>query len=80
MLSSFLARLRSGTTAPITDDRGQPLAGSIAALERLVLGGVEQSVLIRGRSVNNPVLLFSHGGPGTSELGLMRVQFAGTGS
>ncbi len=69
----ILPRLTFATTAPITDDRGQPLTGSIAALERPTIGGVAQSVLIRGRSVDNPVLLYLHGGPGTSELGMVRL-------
>jgi pimeloyl-ACP methyl ester carboxylesterase len=36
----------------------------VATLEDVVLGGVEQSVLIRGRDVSRPVLLWLHGGPG----------------
>ena len=48
------------------------MPGSVAALERITLGGVSQSVLIRSRSVTNPVLLYLHGGPGTSELGMVR--------
>jgi pimeloyl-ACP methyl ester carboxylesterase len=67
-----VACLVPGSTSPITDARGRPLPGSIAALEMVTLGGVEQSLLIRGRNVANPVLLFLHGGPGTSELGLVR--------
>lgn len=70
---SLLSKLRFGSTAPITDDLGRSLPESVAALERPVLGGVEQSVLIRGRDVKNPVLLYLHGGPGTSELGMVRV-------
>lgn len=68
----MLARLKYGFTAPIVDSRGRRLPGSIASLERIVLGGVAQSVLIRGHSVANPVLLYLHGGPGTSELGMLR--------
>jgi pimeloyl-ACP methyl ester carboxylesterase len=61
-----------GHTAQITDVRGKPIPGSIASLEKMKLGGVEQWILIRGESITNPVLLFLHGGPGTSELGLLR--------
>lgn len=64
--------VRPGSTAPFIDGSGQPLHDSIASLERVMLGGVDQSILIRGRNVANPVLLYLHGGPGTSELGMLR--------
>lgn len=60
------------STPPITGPDGRPLPGSIASLETPSLGGVRQSVLLRGRDTANPVLLFLHGGPGTSELGILR--------
>lgn len=66
------ALLRPGSTAPIVGADGRRVAGSVAVLEKVTLGGVEQAVLLRGRSEKNPVLLFLHGGPGTSELGLVR--------
>jgi len=69
---AVLAWLRPGFTAPITSGTGKPLPGSIATLERVQLGGVAQGILIRGRDVANPVLLYLHGGPGTSELGMVR--------
>lgn len=53
-----------GRTPPIVDADGKVVPGSVASLERMQLGGVPQSVLIRGRSRTNPVLLFLHGGPG----------------
>nr|WP_171595964.1 alpha/beta hydrolase [Marinifilum caeruleilacunae] len=37
---------------------------SIASLEYIAIGGVEQSVLIRSHNKENPILLFMHGGPG----------------
>jgi pimeloyl-ACP methyl ester carboxylesterase len=37
---------------------------SVASLERIELGKLKQYVLIRSADVNNPILLFIHGGPG----------------
>ncbi len=55
-------------TPPITDAQGEVVPGSIATLQKVQLGDSEQWVSIRGKDVNNPVLLFLAGGPGGSQL------------
>jgi pimeloyl-ACP methyl ester carboxylesterase len=56
-------------TPAILGSDGKPLPGSIASLEKVKLGGVDQWLIIRGQDVNKPVLLFLSGGPGSSEAG-----------
>ncbi len=63
---------RPASTAPILGSDGEPLAGGVAELATVELGGHEQAVMIRGRSVDNPVLLYLAGGPGGTDLGAMR--------
>ncbi|MEH7095349.1 alpha/beta fold hydrolase [Neobacillus vireti] len=41
----------------------------VASLEEVVLGGNKQFILIRGENVENPLMLFLHGGPGTAQIG-----------
>jgi len=63
---------RPATTDPILGPDGQPLAGSIAELTRVEIGGHDLAMMIRGNSSDSPVLLFLAGGPGGTELGAMR--------
>ncbi|MCU0277715.1 MAG: alpha/beta hydrolase [Candidatus Nanopelagicales bacterium] len=63
---------RPASTAPIVGADGQPLAGSVAELTTIPAGQHDLHVMIRGHSLDNPVLLFLAGGPGGSEFGAMR--------
>lgn len=56
-------------TPPILTDDGKPVPNSIASLEKIKLGGVDQWLIIRGQDIHKPVLLFLSGGPGGSEAG-----------
>ncbi|RJX38538.1 alpha/beta hydrolase [Paenibacillus pinisoli] len=45
---------------------------SISVLESIDINGARHTVMIRGENRNNPILLFVHGGPGSSEIPYVR--------
>lgn len=51
---------------------GELLPGSIAEIGDYQLGGIDQWVMLRGASVDNPALVLLHGGPGFPEMRLFR--------
>jgi proline iminopeptidase len=67
-----VALIKPGTTAPILGPDGNPAPDSIAELVTVEIGGVDQVLMIRGRSIHAPVLLHLAGGPGGTDLGAMR--------
>lgn len=72
VIALMIALARPASTAPMVGS-GEPVAGSIAELETVAIGGHDQSVMIRGRSLDNPVLLYLAGGPGGTDIGAMRL-------
>ena len=72
LVALAIAIATPATTAPLTDGNGKPLSGSVAELATVPIGGHHQALMIRGRSVENPVLLHLAGGPGGTDLGAMR--------
>jgi pimeloyl-ACP methyl ester carboxylesterase len=69
----FLFVESPGSTKEFKDKQGNVIESSIAKMEYVKLGGVEQFILIRGKSINNPLLLILHGGPGNPELPMYRM-------
>ena len=63
---------RAGKTKPFRGPDGKVLPGSIAEAKYLRLGGLEQWVMIRGESLDNPPLVLLHGGPGLTETPFFR--------
>ncbi len=61
-----------GTTPPFRGPNGERVPESIAEINYLRLGGLDQWVMIRGESLANPPLILLHGGPGFSEMRLFR--------
>ncbi len=71
---AILIVLPASTPAIVMAD-GRPVPGSIASLEKVNIGGQEQWIMLRGHSVDNPVVLYLSGGPGQSDLSYSRVYF-----
>lgn len=68
---------RPASTDPIVNADGNRIPGSIAELTTVDVNGHDLTMLIRGHSTDNPVLLFLAGGPGGSEMGAMRRHLSG---
>jgi pimeloyl-ACP methyl ester carboxylesterase len=59
-------------TQPFRDAKGRIIPGSIAVMETVPVGGISQSVWLRGISRSSAALVLLHGGPGASESALFR--------
>jgi pimeloyl-ACP methyl ester carboxylesterase len=48
------------------------MSKSIVSLEKIKIGDINQWISIRGKNIDNPILLYLHGGPGTPVMPLFR--------
>lgn len=71
-LIAYLYQGRYGSTPAFRDGSGKIVQGSVAIMERLTLGGVEQFVTVRGRNSKAPILIWLYGGPGMDATGMWR--------
>ena len=70
---AILAFVTAGThTKPFVDASVKVLPNAIAEERRIIIGGVEQYVLLRGKNRKAPLLVFVHGGPGAVETPFLR--------
>lgn len=60
------------STPPFRETDGRTAPSSIASAERWHINGIDESVIIRGRRRSNPILIWLHGGPGSSETPVLR--------
>ncbi len=68
----FLSFSAKTSTPQFKDADGAIIAGSIAEERLMNLGGVDQTVYLRGRDRTAPLLVFVHGGPGATATPFLR--------
>lgn len=61
-----------GKTTPLVKLNGNPYMNGLALMEMQEIGGVYQSLILRSKDIDNPVLLYVHGGPGSPEFPFMQ--------
>ena len=61
------------STPPFRDRTGRVLPDSVAEFAWLDVNGTRQSILVRGRRRDNPLIVVLHGGPGASETPFFRI-------
>lgn len=62
ILTGVLLMMSPGKPEPFRDESGNPLPNSISEKIFVNINGVEQGMFIQGKDINNPVLLYLHGG------------------
>jgi pimeloyl-ACP methyl ester carboxylesterase len=59
----YLLIISPGKTEQYLDKFGKPIEVSISEKIFIKIGGVKQGMFIKSKNINNPVLLYVHGGP-----------------
>ena len=67
VLVGVLLAWSPGKPEPFLDENQNLLAGSSSEKLHVNINGLEQGMFIKSKDINNPVLLFVHGGPGMPE-------------
>lgn len=62
IFAGFLRVYSPGQVIPFVDSNDKPLPGSISEKIFINIGGVRQGMFFKSKDVNNPVLLYLHGG------------------
>jgi len=63
-VAGLVAKWSPGRPAPLVDDAGQKIQGSLSERVFVEINGVRQGMIIQSADPSKPVLLFLHGGPG----------------
>lgn len=63
----WLFSISPGRPAPLRDEAGQIIDGSLSERVTVQIGGIPQGMFIQSVDPSNPVILFLHGGPGMTE-------------
>ena len=63
LLTCILLVYSQGKIDPYLNNAGNPIPGSISEKTFIQIGGVKQGMFIRSKNLNNPILLYLHGGP-----------------
>lgn len=63
MVVSWVVIYSPGIANPILGNNGKQLSGSISEKVFIEAGNIKQGMFIRSKNINNPVLLYLHGGP-----------------
>jgi pimeloyl-ACP methyl ester carboxylesterase len=72
VIAIFILIARPATTQQIIGPNGNPVPNSVSEISTVSIGDQDQTIMIRGRDIDNPVLLYLAGGPGGTDLGAMR--------